>query len=293
MAPPSPAQLARERLGYYGYYVHGLKPARHHWQRISELMNESRKRLLIICPPGHAKSTWISQIWPCWYIGRHPEQNVAIVSNTSSQAELFLGVVKDTIEMNPRYREVFPHAVPNHGRGWSSSELFVARSDLTNKDPTLFATGVGGPLIGKRLHLAIVDDPLDEENTATENQRNRVNTWYRRTLMSRLLPEGRVVVILTRWHEADLAAKLMASGMYYVVHMKAIDDGGNALWPEMWPIEKLMEAKRELGANGEPRQGAALVSHCASGSRMIDEPTDPQEMLIPRLRCLSTASRNG
>jgi predicted phage terminase large subunit-like protein len=214
---------------------------------IEALTNEELKRLLIISPPGHAKSTWVSQIYPCWWIGNNPEKNAILVSNTFSQAQLFLGVVRDTIERNERYHVVFPHIRPDLRRPWTSTELFVERQDLTNKDATLFATGTGGPIIGRRADLIIVDDPLDQENTATELQRQKVKMWFRQTLLSRLKPEGRVVVILTRWHEDDLAADLIASGEYHVMHMKAIDDEGQALWPEVWPLERLEAKRRELG----------------------------------------------
>lgn len=245
--PPSREHLARERLGYYGWYVHGLKPARHHWAWIDLLTDESTKRLLIIAPPRHAKSTWASQVFPCWWIGRHPERNAILVSNTGSQAGLFLGVVRDTVEGNARFRQVFPEVVPSAKRAWTSSELFVQRPDLTNKDATLFATGTGGPIIGRGADLIIVDDPLDQENTATELQRTKVKTWFRQMLMSRLKPGGRVVVILTRWHEDDLAADLIASGEYAVSHFKAIDEEGQALWPEAWPMESLESVRREIG----------------------------------------------
>ena len=245
--PPSPEEVAAGRLGFYGQYVHGLTPARHHWVWIQAVMDERVRKLLIISPPGHAKSTWISQVYPGWWIGRHPEQSALLVSNTASQAELFLGVVRDTLRQNERYWQVFPGIRPDEQRGWTHQELFVKRENLTTKDATLFATGVGGPLIGRRAQLIIVDDPLDEDNSATENQRNKVKTWYKRTLLSRLMPDGRVIVILTRWHEDDLAADLIASGEYHVMHMKAISDGGRALWPAMWPLEKLREKKAELG----------------------------------------------
>lgn len=245
--PPSRELLARERLGYYGHYVHGHSPAEHHWRWIEALTNESLKRLLIISPPGHAKSTWVSQIYPCWWVGRNPEGNLVLVSNTASQAELFLGVVKDTIERNERYRAVFPGVRPDAHRPWTSSEIFVERRDLTNKDATVFATGTGGVVVGRRADLMLIDDPLDQDNTATDAQRQKVKTWFRQTLMTRVKPDGRVVVIVTRWHEDDLAADLMASGEYTVIHMKAIDEEGRALWPALWPAEKLEAKWVEIG----------------------------------------------
>ncbi len=247
LRPPTNEILARERLGFYGHYVHGYTPARHHWRWIDALTDERHKRLLIITPPGHAKSTWVSQIYACWWVGRNPEGNMIMVSNTVSQASLFLGVVKDTIERNARFHAVFPEIQPDPRRGWTGEAIFVKRQGLTNKDATVFATGTGGVVVGRRADLMLIDDPLDQDNTSTELQRRKVKQWFRQTLMTRIKPDGRVVVILTRWHEDDLAGDLMSSGEYEVIHMKAIDDQGQPLWPELWPLERLEAKRQEMG----------------------------------------------
>ena len=269
---PSHRVWARYDLGAYGAYAHlddcgrPLGPAEHHRRWIELLCDDTIKRVLLIAPPGHAKSTWASILYPAWLVGRRPDVNIILVSNTAEQAHLFSVAVRGTIEANEAHREVFPHLRPDRTRGWSESEWFVQRSEATNKDSTMTALGVGGPIIGRRANLIIADDPCDQENTATEAQREKLKAWFRQSLLSRLNPGGRVVVIVTRWHHDDLAADLIASGDYTVVHMPAINERGEALWPERFPLERLERTRREVGTRvfeamyqGRPTPGAGVI----------------------------------
>lgn len=242
-------------LAEYGEYVHRddkgrpLKPARHHQVWIEALEDESIERLLIIAPPGHAKSVWCSVVFPAWWIGKDPERSVILASNTATLAELSSVAVRDTIEQNEKYHEVFPGVVPDKAKGWAQSEWFVRRKATDNRDPTVAAGGADGSMIGRRADLIIFDDPHNEKNVATKLQRDKVKRWYKRTLMSRLRPGGQVVVIMTRWHHDDLAADLIAEG-YRVVHMPAIGfwGEGTALWPEEYPLEALEAKRKRMGA---------------------------------------------
>src|SRR5215469_16572041 len=72
---------AKSDLGTYGIVAHNLSPADHHnvWiDAITRLVagKAARRRLLVIAPPGHAKSTWVSLIFPAWHLGRHPDQTI-------------------------------------------------------------------------------------------------------------------------------------------------------------------------------------------------------------------------
>ena len=240
-------ELARRNLTDYGRYVFGLEPAAHHVKWLELLQDESVKRLLIIAPPESAKSTYVSVVFPGWYIGIHPEDAIALISCTATQAQEFGGAVSRTLESNPRYRTVFPHIIPWKDAGWSKEHLFVQRKRIARPDPTLMVTGMMGPIIGRRFNLVIIDDPTDQEIAYSEVQRERQKVWFKQTLLSRVTKAGRCIVILTRWHEDDLAAELMRPEMgFKVVHLPAIIDG-KSYWPEHWPLEKLEARRREVG----------------------------------------------
>lgn len=216
--------LARDDLGAFGACVFDAWPAAHHDCWCELLANPALDRLLIIAPPGHAKSTWCTVIYPAWCIGRQPSVNILLVSATAAQAHLFSATVRETVQANPAYRAVFPDVQPDKARGWAVGAWFTARADASNKDATLAAVGVGGAVIGRRADIILVDDPCDDANTATAKQRDKLWRWFRQTLLTRLRPGGRLIVVMTRWHEDDLAARLIATGEWTVCHLRALYD---------------------------------------------------------------------
>jgi hypothetical protein len=229
------AEVAREDVGAFAAQVFDCWPAAHH-ELWAELLTDPRQeRLLIIAPPGHAKSTWCTCIYPAWCIGRNPNINILLVSATAAQAFLFSQTVRETLLVNPAYAEVFPEAVPDRKRGWSQAAWFVARAAAANKDATLAACGVHGPIIGRRADLILVDDPCNEQNTANKAARDKLWRWFRQTLLTRLRPGGRVIVIMTRWCEGDLADQLILSGEFTVCHMRALSESAKVV-AELLPV---------------------------------------------------------
>ena len=213
------------------------------------LEDTSIDRLLVIAPPESAKSTYFSIIFPTWYIGKHREDAGALVSCTATQAQEFGGAVSRTIESSPEYREVFPDVKPDIEAGWSKDRFFVQRENRARPDATLTTTGMTGPIIGRRFNFVIVDDPTDQEIAYSEVLRQRQKTWFKQTLLSRIVDGGRCVVILTRWHEDDLAAELMKPEMgFTVAHLPAITNG-HSYWPKHHGIKKLEKRKAEVGSD--------------------------------------------
>lgn len=245
--------LARNNLSFFGEYVFrtdiggSVIPQGFHEEWDKALSDDGIKNLMVVTPPGHAKSFKISVIFSAWFIGNNPDKHILLISNTATQAELFSTAVRDTIEFNPRYHEVFPDILPDKKKGWAGSEWFLQREQSGDKDASFAATGIGGPIIGRRADVIICDDIHDEENVATQNQRDKVYRWLNRSAFSRLQPNGRKVIVCTRWHEDDVYGRLIDSGEWEVKHYPAIDETGNALWPERWPVEKLLTIKRNLG----------------------------------------------
>lgn len=200
-------------LESYVRAVHGFEPARHHMKWIRLLEDERVKRLLVIAPPEHAKSTYFSVAFPLWYLGRNPEHSVLLISNTASQAESFFGAIQRTIETNAAYKQAFPNVIPDRDAGWTRSALYLKREDRDRPDPSLMACGVMGPVLGRRAEVIIVDDPMDQEMASSYTQRAQLKAWFKQTLMTRLKADGRMLCVMTRWHQDDLAAELMRTEM--------------------------------------------------------------------------------
>ena len=120
-----------------------------------------------------------------------------------------------------------------------------------------FAAGVRGPITGRRADLVIIDDPVKSWAEAESRTfRDSLYDWYRAELSARLKPGGRIVLIMTRWHEDDLTGRLLAAEpAWSCVRLPAIaeiDDPlgrppGEVLWPEWQDEAAILRRRREVG----------------------------------------------
>jgi predicted phage terminase large subunit-like protein len=121
------------------------------------------------------------------------------------------------------------------------------------------AAGVGTAITGRGANVLLIDDPLkDRQEADSETTRKSVWDWYTSTAYTRLMPGGSIVLIQTRWHEDDLAGRLLeemkrGGDQWDVLELKALDDG-KALWPEWYPVEALDRIRNAIG----PRDWSAL-----------------------------------
>jgi predicted phage terminase large subunit-like protein len=229
----------------------GQSPALHHRFLLEQLEAISRgtiDRLMVLMPPGSAKSTYASILYPAWWFTQHPVSSVIATSHTRSLAEHFGRQVRDVVN--------------EHGSrlGFSLRKgLRAAGYWQTTRKGEYFASGTRGPLAGRRADLAIIDDPIKSHAEADSPVlRERLWSWYRSDLTPRLKPKGRVVLVMTRWHEDDLAGRLLAlnAAEWHVICLPALAEDndplgrapGMALWPE-WEDEAALLRKR--GTVGE------------------------------------------
>ena len=240
------------------YFPHLLTqecaPFHHELIRIVELCGSDR--ISILAPRGHAKSTWLSVIYPIWKVTTNRDIKIIIVSDTGDQAEMFLRAIKDELEANERLIEDFGpfYQKPKTGSPnvWKAGDITVMRPSRA-KEPTIVCGGSGKRIVGRRADLIIVDDPLNDENTESEKQRRKTLRWFRKTLTPILNPEtGKIVVIGTRKHPEDLHMELHRNPRYSQYVFKALekDEQGREvpLWPERWSKERLMKEKEEIGS---------------------------------------------
>jgi len=186
------------------------------------------RRLLVIAPPGHAKSTYVSIVFPTWYLGRHPNESLIGVTTTDRLGQLYGDTVRSAIEEGDRFSAVFPDVAPWRERGWSKDGFFIRgpkRRGRDQKDASMVYTGAGGPVIGRRADGVIVDDALDEAVARSELLLEARKTWLARTVFSRLKPNGWRVIAGTLWTEGDVVDSAMQSGEYVTIHLRALSDG--------------------------------------------------------------------
>jgi len=205
--------------------------------------------VVIHVPVEHAKSTWFSLVLPLWFMYRDRNCQGAIISNTARQAQGFLARIKWHIEYNELLRADFEDYVsPNRAEKWTDEQIFIVRdSKEQSKDPTILALGTGGAILGARLDWIIADDILDLDNSQTQHMREKIEDWWYELIDSRVIDGGKRIVLGTLQHRLDLLCKLSSDPFFHYVHLSALDDTGNALWPEQWPIKRILEKRHSIG----------------------------------------------
>ena len=221
------AEGARRHLAWYSRYVFDVEPAPHHRLIINALQAVEQglvKRLIIVAPPGHAKSTYGSIMYPTWYLGRHRDASLIGTTTTDRLARVYSDSAAGIIEWSRDYRALFPQVEPDRSRGWSSEGLYVTRPLVaTQKDPSLVYVGAGGPIIGRRADGVIIDDVVDEGTARSPDVKMPARvTWVRRSVLSRLKPSGWAVVMGTVWTEGDVVSTLAEEGTWVVVRFQAL-----------------------------------------------------------------------
>ena len=237
------------------YYPHLItqNSSKFHHDLIRIVESPKFDRISILAPRGHAKSTWLSIIYPIWKIVNNRNIKIIIVSDTGDQAEMFLRAIKDELEANERMVEDFGafYQKPRTGSPnvWKACDITVIRHTRA-KEPTIVCGGTGKRIVGRRADLIIVDDPLNDENTESERQRQKTLRWFRKTLTPIVNPDtGKIIVIGTRKHPQDLHYELGHNKRYTQFIFKALgEDGKSPLWHERWPKEKLFREKEEIGS---------------------------------------------
>jgi hypothetical protein len=217
---------------------------------------EENPLALIICAVEHGKTQQVAVGKVLHWIGTHPEWRGALISNTSTQAEKILRQIRTEIESNPRVRKVFPHLrrSPRSQDPWHSSAITIARK-TRSKDPTIQACGLFGPIVGSRLDWVVLDDVLDFENTRTEEQRKKTIEWIDTTVITRMVDGSRFVCIGTPWHPDDLLHELEKRPGFITKRYSAVHNPDDApkrwktLWPEQWPLKRLL-ARKEIIPDG-------------------------------------------
>ena len=255
------AEKAQSDMAEYARITLEVEPAAHHQLMIDALQEVEAGLwdfLLIMCPPGSAKSTYGSVLFPAWYLGRNPNKCVIAASHTGELAERFGRKVRNLVS-GSEHSKVFPKCKV------SADSAAAGRWDTT-EGGEYFAAGVGGSITGRRADLAIIDDPVkSREEADSETMREKQWAWWRDDLTTRLKPGAAVVLIMTRWHEDDLAGRLLkdlenSNSRVKIIRlpMLAQDNDplgrqpGEPLWPEWFTQQMIDQAQRE------PRTWSAL-----------------------------------
>tara|TARA_R100000700_G_C3171615_1_gene146183 strand:- start:552 stop:2036 length:1485 start_codon:yes stop_codon:yes gene_type:complete len=217
-----------------------------HYDIIEEL-HRDEKQINIIAPRGHAKSSIVAGVYPLYHLmfDKGPKV-IVLVSRTQGHATKLLGTIKDVLDYSQEFRHFFGYWGMQSARKWSNAEIELKDGSV------IICKGTGQQIRGikhgnQRPTLLILDDPEDENNTKTAEAMETNLRWLLQSGVPSLDPiRGRVCVIGTPQHERCLVETLKDMKGWVNMHFAPDLEHGKALWPEVWPAEKLIEKKEEL-----------------------------------------------
>ena len=207
--------------------------------------------------PTH-NSQLTSKSFPAWHLGKHSQHEIMACSYSGSLSMGFSRLNRELMR-DPAYKVLFETRLHPDSQG--------AEAWMTTDGGGYTSAGIGGAITGKGAHALIIDDPVkNREDAESESGRSNAWDWYTSTAYTRLAPGGGVLLILTRWHDDDLAGRLLGAmkegaDQWTIVNYpaEAKDDelyrnAGEALHPERYDLAALSRIKRAIG----PRDWAAL-----------------------------------
>lgn len=248
-------QGAKDNLSAFACLMQiDYKPSWHHRDIARQLEKVEKgeiKRLIIMLPPRHGKSTLASVLFPAWYLGKHPNKEVITVSYSSDLSTDFGEKTRDVLRASS-YQSMFNTKIKQDS---DSKQKWK-----TENGGSYTSVGLGGPITGRGANLLIIDDPIkNSEEALSEVYREKVWNYYTSTLYTRLEKDAAVILILTRWHQDDLAGRLIdamdnGSEPWTIVRYPAIADSdekfrkiGEPLWPAKYDLDALHNIERTVG----------------------------------------------
>lgn len=195
----------------------------------------------------------VSRYFPAWYIGTFPGKRIILASYEADFAATWGRKSRDLLE---------EHGPSLFGVTVSKASSAASRWDIEGHEGGMATAGVRGPITGKGANIAIIDDPVKNDQEAmSQTYRDAAWDWYRATFSTRIQEDGAIILVMTRWHEDDLAGRLLRAqeeggDKWEVVNLPALaeDDDmlgrqpGEPLCPQLFTKETLEKTKVRLGS---------------------------------------------
>ena len=169
--------------------------------KLKDMEEGKIKRLMVFLPPRSSKSVICSKLFPAWYIGRNPSHEILTVSHSDQLSSDFGRSVRDIVNTE-EFQKIFRGV---HLR----SDVRAAGKWKTNQGGTYYAAGVRSQIAGRGAHMAILDDVMSEEDAFSDAGRRYIKEWYPAGLRTRIMPNGSILIINTRFHYDDLCGWLL------------------------------------------------------------------------------------
>jgi predicted phage terminase large subunit-like protein len=211
----------------------------------------------------------VSRRLPAYILGKYPDDSVISASYTADLAAMMNRDVQRIIDSDT-YPLVFPETTLFHSNVRTiSQDSYLRNSDIfeiVGHRGYYKSAGVGGAITGMGCKWGIIDDPIKNRAEAeSETYRKALWEWYTSTFYTRLEKDARILITLTRWHEDDLAGRLLAlakdnpqADQWVVFSLPAIAEEkrnpcdprkpGEVLWPAKYPLGEVLKTKVNVGS---------------------------------------------
>lgn len=268
-------ELAKRKLINFTTYTKPNYQVNWHHENLAEKLDQlSRKeikRLMVFMPPRYGKSELVSRRFPAYVLGKYPNASIIGTSYSASLASSMNRDVQRIIDSR-EYNDVFPDTSLSGsnirtvagGNYLRNSDIF----EVVGHTGSYMSAGIGGGITGRGGDYVIIDDPIKNRAEAeSKTYRDAVWDWYTSTLYTRLEKDACVLLTLTRWHEDDLAGRLLrlakedpTSEQWHIINYPAMYDEnipnidptdprthGDALWPAKFDKDTLLTTKKTVG----------------------------------------------
>lgn len=217
------ARMARAKWPAPGDLAAQLDPSTKnppHLRKIDEALGRvargELKRLIITMPPQEGKSERTSHYGALWLLLQDPDLRIAIASYEQETAMRWGRLIRNDLIT---YRL---------GLDLQADSKAAARWNVAGRKGGVYCVGIGGALTGRAVDVLLIDDPIkDRKQADSETERKAAWDWWTDVARTRLAPNAPVILIMTRWHDDDLAGRILANdttGEWELLHIPAIAD---------------------------------------------------------------------
>jgi len=242
----------------------GFRHQRYLYEKLWRITTGQCTRLMIFMPPRHGKTELVTIRYTAWRVLDDPTMNVILAGHTQKLADKFSRRIKRICKSDAfRHSTAAPTTDPQTKTPKGLTLTNTASEWETPAGGTVRAVGVGGGIAGFGARLIIIDDPIrNRADAESESHRDRLWDWFNDDIHTRMEKNCSIILIQTRWHEDDLAGRLI----------REMQNGG-----EKWEVVS-------LPALSEPPASAGGQFVGPHSHRVESEQVEPTNKRSPRLR---------
>ena len=269
--------LMRENYASYCYFVHKGKWIDTHFHKflankiqtfVETYTGNPYDILVLSCPPQHGKSLTVTETFPSWYVGKYPDRRCIIACYNDDFAGKFGRRNKAKID------EVGQHIFNIRLKKSSDRDMEIA-----DHDGGIITRGIMAGITGNAGDLIIIDDPVKNRLEAdSSTYRERLWEEWENSIMTRTQAGTKIIIIQTRWHEDDLAGRVIANENFVEVVNIPVEaeendilgrNVGDALCPEIGKDNKWLQEFKQRYADGKRAWNALYMGRPTSAEGNI------------------------